>query len=42
MSHAAIPEEERLKLGITPKLVRVSIGVEEIEDLIEDFEKALK
>lgn len=42
MSHAAIPEEERLKLGITPKLVRVSLGVEEIEDLIEDFEKALK
>ena len=42
MSHAAIPEEERLKLGITPKLVRVSLGVEDIDDLIADFDEALK
>lgn len=41
MSHAAIPKEEREKLGITDDLIRVSVGLEDIEDLIEDFEKAL-
>ncbi|TYQ15177.1 UNVERIFIED_CONTAM: cystathionine gamma-synthase/cystathionine beta-lyase [Acetivibrio alkalicellulosi] len=41
MSHAAIPESERLKLGITYNLIRVSLGLEDIEDLISDFENAL-
>ena len=41
MSHAAIPEQERLKLGINPKIIRVSLGLEDIEDLIEDFDRAL-
>jgi cysteine-S-conjugate beta-lyase len=41
MSHAAIPEQERLKLGINSKIIRVSIGLEDIEDLIEDFDRAL-
>lgn len=41
MSHAAIPEKERLELGITPKIIRVSVGLEDIEDLIEDFDRAL-
>jgi cystathionine beta-lyase len=42
MSHASIPPEERLALGITDKLVRLSVGLEEPEDLIDDFEQALK
>lgn len=41
MSHAAIPEKERLELGINPKIIRVSVGLEDIEDLIEDFDRAL-
>lgn len=42
MSHAAIPKEERERLGITDNLIRVSLGLEDIEDLIEDFNNALK
>lgn len=42
MSHAAIPKNERERLGITDSLIRVSVGLEEIEDLIADFEKALQ
>ncbi|WP_326512204.1 trans-sulfuration enzyme family protein [Clostridium intestinale] len=41
MSHAAIPREEREKLGVTDTLIRVSVGLEEFEDLIESFDKAL-
>lgn len=41
MTHAAIPESERRAMGITENLVRVSVGLEDIEDLIADFEQAL-
>lgn len=41
MSHAAIPKDERERLGITDNLIRVSVGLEDIEDLIEDFNNAL-
>ncbi|NLF82770.1 MAG: cystathionine gamma-synthase [Candidatus Gastranaerophilales bacterium] len=41
MTHAAIPEEERRKLGITDGLIRLSVGIEDIEDLLEDIEQAL-
>ena len=42
MTHASIPKEERLKVGLTDSLIRLSIGVENVEDLIEDLDKALK
>ncbi len=42
MSHASMPREERLARGITDGLVRLSVGLEEPDDLIEDFERALK
>jgi cystathionine gamma-lyase len=42
MTHASIPKEERLKSGLIDSLIRLSIGVEDHEDLIEDLEKALK
>ena len=42
MSHACVPEEERLKMGVTSGLVRLSVGIEDAEDLIEDIEKALQ
>lgn len=40
-THADIPVKLREKLGITSRLLRLSVGIEDIEDLIKDFEKAL-
>lgn len=42
MTHASIPKEERIKNGLSDSLVRLSIGVEDAEDLIADLEQALK
>lgn len=42
MTHAAIPLQHRTKIGITDDLVRLSIGIEEPDDLINDLENALK
>jgi cystathionine beta-lyase len=42
MTHASIPKEERIANGLTDTLMRLSIGVEDAEDLIADLEKALK
>jgi len=39
MTHAGVPKEERLKGGITDGLVRISVGIEDVEDIIEDLEK---
>ena len=41
MTHASIPEKERQKLGINDSLIRLSVGIEAIEDLIDDLEQAL-
>jgi cystathionine beta-lyase/cystathionine gamma-synthase len=41
MTHAAIPAEERVKAGITDGLVRLSVGLEDVEDLIADLGSAL-
>ena len=41
MSHAAMPEEERFMRGITNSLLRLSVGLENPEDLIQDFSQAL-
>ena len=42
MTHLSVPDERKQALGITDNLVRVSIGVEDAEDLIADFDQALK
>lgn len=42
MTHASIPEERRLELGITEGLIRISVGVEDPEDLLEDLDQALR
>lgn len=42
MTHAAIPSLDRLRRGITPGLVRLSAGIENSDDLIEDLSRALK
>jgi len=41
MTHASIPKEEREKTGVVDSLIRLSIGIEDAEDLVEDLEKAL-
>lgn len=41
MTHAVIPEEERLKMGIKDNLIRLSVGLEAWEDIWEDIEQAL-
>ena len=41
MTHASIPKEEREKSGVTDSLIRLSVGVEDVEDLIEDLKAAL-
>ncbi len=41
MTHAAIPKEEREKTGVVDSLIRLSIGIEDSEDLVADLEKAL-
>lgn len=41
MTHASIPAERRAELGITDGLVRISVGLEDVEDLIADLEQAL-
>ncbi|RYJ41479.1 cystathionine gamma-synthase [Flavobacterium beibuense] len=41
MTHASIPEDKRKEIGITDDLVRLSVGVEDIEDLLEDIRQAL-
>lgn len=41
MTHASIPPEERARIGLSDSLVRFSVGIEDVEDLIEDLEKAL-
>jgi cystathionine gamma-lyase/homocysteine desulfhydrase len=42
MTHASIPKERREALGITDGLVRISVGIEDAEDLLNDLEQALK
>jgi len=41
MTHASIPEEQRDVIGVTKDLIRLSVGIEDIEDLIEDLSTAL-
>ena len=41
MTHASVPEAERNRLGITDGLVRVSVGIEDVEDIIADLDQAL-
>jgi cystathionine beta-lyase/cystathionine gamma-synthase len=41
MTHAGVPAEERRKVGITDGLVRLSVGVENVEDLIADLDRAM-
>ncbi|MEQ8581286.1 MAG: cystathionine gamma-synthase [Marinoscillum sp.] len=41
MTHASIPRDQRLEAGLTDSLIRLSVGIEDIEDLIEDLKQAI-
>ena len=41
MTHASIPREERIKNGLTDSLIRLSVGIEDIDDLIDDLNQAI-
>lgn len=42
MTHASVPAEQRKKLGIHDNLIRISVGIEDVEDLKEDLTNALE
>jgi methionine-gamma-lyase len=42
MTHPDIPPEEQMRLGITPALIRLSVGIENPDDLIADLDQALR
>jgi cystathionine gamma-lyase/cystathionine beta-lyase/cystathionine gamma-lyase/homocysteine desulfhydrase len=42
MTHASVPEVERNRLGITDGLVRISVGIEDVEDIVDDLDQALR
>jgi cystathionine gamma-lyase/homocysteine desulfhydrase len=42
MTHASVPEEHRRELGITDGLIRISVGLEDVRDLIDDIEASLQ
>lgn len=41
MTHAAVPQEDRLKMGFTDGLIRLSVGLEDVADIVEDLSRAL-
>lgn len=42
MTHASIPKEERLRSGVVDSLIRLSVGIEDVDDLIADLEQAIE
>jgi cystathionine beta-lyase/cystathionine gamma-synthase len=42
MTHASIPKNERIKNGVSDGLIRLSVGIEEASDLINDLDNAIK
>ena len=42
MSHAAFPDEEKRRKGISERTVRLSVGIEHVDDLCEDLDQALQ
>ncbi|HEX6790605.1 MAG TPA: cystathionine gamma-synthase [Candidatus Krumholzibacteria bacterium] len=42
MTHGSVPQAEKMKLGVTPGLVRISVGIEDVEDLQADLDQALR
>jgi cystathionine gamma-lyase len=41
MTHASMPPDVRARIGVSDSLIRLSVGVEDVDDLIEDLDQAL-
>ena len=41
MTHASVPERDRAKLGISDQLIRLSVGIEALDDLVADLDRSL-
>ncbi len=41
MTHASVPYEERQRIGILDSLIRLSVGIEDIDDILADLEQAI-
>jgi cystathionine beta-lyase/cystathionine gamma-synthase len=41
MTHASVPPDHRVKIGITHDLIRFSVGIEDSDDLVEDIRRAV-
>jgi cystathionine beta-lyase/cystathionine gamma-synthase len=41
MTHASVPPERRKAIGLSDSLIRISVGIEDVQDLIEDLRQAL-
>ena len=42
MTHASVPQEQRTRLGITDGLVRISVGIEDVDDILADLDRAFQ
>jgi cystathionine beta-lyase/cystathionine gamma-synthase len=42
MTHASMPKEDREKIGVTDGLVRISVGIEDVDDIIADLDRGLR
>ena len=42
MTHFSVPREERIKFGITDGLIRMSVGIENVNDILNDLEQAMR
>ena len=42
MTHTSLPKEVKEKLGISDELIRISVGIENVDDLVDDLERALE
>jgi cystathionine beta-lyase len=41
MTHASVPADERERMGLTDRLARISVGCEDVEDIVQDLDQAL-
>jgi len=42
MTHFSVPKEEKIKYGITDGLIRISVGIENVEDILQDLAQAME
>ena len=41
MTHSDVPDDDKIRLGVTESMLRISVGIEDVDDLIADLDQAL-